>query len=339
MAGQGLVGLGGAAGASEGFETLMTRRLLEQKQAETERAARAEEGIRQHALEQSGADQDLQRQFQLLGIKDLMETRKATAEDRDLSRADLKSRSEADRASREETAKAGRENQLSIAQLAAAVRESTARPPRFQFLQTDTGYSLGDPYTGQVMPSHTVGGTNPGGPALPSSAPERLVQMTRDQIKPTVDRLRQLSGQIHTNNDFGPRMKSATERAFGAMTGTDPVAREYQQLRKPVSLSLAAIANQGRPTEPDRIAVEALLPGFNERADVAKSLWDAVDRILTNPSKYQNIGLIQTELQAAKVQGASPGPTPSIGTGTGTGTTRTQNWGRDAAGRPIRIGP
>ena len=52
MAGQGLVGLGGAAGASEGFETLLTRRLLEQKQAEEERSNQAQDLYRQQNLEE-----------------------------------------------------------------------------------------------------------------------------------------------------------------------------------------------------------------------------------------------------------------------------------------------
>lgn len=50
--GQGLTTLGGAAGAAEGFETLMTRRLLEQRQAEAERATRAQEMQAQAQLDE-----------------------------------------------------------------------------------------------------------------------------------------------------------------------------------------------------------------------------------------------------------------------------------------------
>lgn len=112
------------------------------------------------------------------------------------------------------------------------------------------------------------------------------------QVRPVIDGYREQLGKAFAEMG-GPGTSALEARikgwAYSAASdiGNLPETQAVKAILESTSLSLAAFVNQGRPTEPDRVAMEKILPRTSYMDATNKALDRYIDRLMLDPSVQQ----------------------------------------------------
>lgn len=274
---QGLTGLYGAAGALQGLERLlMARELAKQQQFENQRALERERLAGRGLEEQTAFRQLQQQQLEQERVRDEAFRRAQLDQQQRLAQA-----AETGRAQRAHAAEAGRaERAEDLNALRRELTGGTARPPRFQFLQTPQGYVLGDPYSGQVQPVEAPGG----GPLMP-----RPTGAERDTGESFAD-IKNIINTIKTNYDrsfVGPVQYRG--RVAGQTFGiSNPKFAAFRQAITALQNATTRLAFSSRASDQDvlRAIAEGANPALSE-ADFVRQLQGIEQRLSVREQAFR----------------------------------------------------
>lgn len=154
-----------------------------------------------------------------------------------------------------------------------------------------------DPTTGQRKPNMIPLGADPASyrkyadfAAQAESAYSRL------------DNIRDASKRLLTNKNLLGRLPKMASMTLDSLTGSgDEDVATFVDSLEANALAVAAVINQGRPSDPDRIAVQKAMPGRRDSLDFALRKLDNLEEIMSRTEKRSYEMLIDGQMEKPRL--------------------------------------